>query len=63
MNFKKWLEIQVLAGGLEPPNEYPIDTDNLNRNAFSDYHGPNSDELPPVKKKARKRKQPCRIKY
>lgn len=52
MNFKKWL-IEVgmggggPGGGMEPPKQNPTSM----QGAFADYHGPNSEELPPKKMK------------
>lgn len=51
--FKKWCELQVIGGGIEPPKESPVDPDPApgQTDAFPRYNLPGSDELPPVKKK------------
>jgi len=53
LNFKTWIENQVLGGGIQPPMQSPIDPSPApgQTNAMPDFHLPGSKELPPVKKK------------
>jgi hypothetical protein len=58
LSFKTWLEDQTLGGGLEPPKQSPIDPSpgpGQSKGALADYHGPDSDELPPTPKKRTRR--------
>ncbi len=50
LSFKKWIESQVLGGGLEPPKQSPVDPSpapGQSRGAFPTY---NAEENPPTKK-------------
>jgi len=55
--FGKWLEAQVLGGGIEPPKESPIDPSPApgQTDAMPTYCLPGSKELPPTKKKMKKK--------
>ena len=58
LKFKNWWENQTLGGGLEPPQQAPIDpTPAVGQTcALPDYHLPWSKELPPTKKNKMKKK-------
>lgn len=58
VSFKKWLEFQTLGGGLEPPKQNPIDRlpgKGQSIGAVADYHSKGSEELPPIKRKMKKK--------
>lgn len=60
LNFKNWIENQVLGGGLEPPKQQPIDPTpgkGQSKGAMPDYHQKCSDELPPTKKCKKRQSQ------
>jgi hypothetical protein len=50
LSFRTWMEVGPLSG-LEPPRQSPIDPQPApgQTNAVADYHGPDSDQLPPTK--------------
>lgn len=53
LSFKKWFELQVLGGGLEPPKESPVDPSPASgqTDAFQRHYFPGDPELPVIKKK------------
>jgi hypothetical protein len=55
--FSKWLENQVLGGGLPPPKECPVDPTPApgQTDAFPRFYAKGSPELPPIKKKLKKK--------
>jgi len=57
LNFIEWLENQVLGGGLPPPKELPYDPEPApgQTDAFPRFYPKGSPELPPTKKKMKKK--------
>lgn len=50
--FKPWLELQSMGGGLQPPQQSPVDPEPSpgQTDAFPRHYSRDSDELPPTKK-------------
>ena len=58
MDFKEWLKLLEgamggggIGGGMEPPLQNP----KIGAFALQDFHGPNSDQIPPVPQKRKKK--------
>lgn len=49
LSFKKWMESQVLGGGLQPPKQSPVDPSPAPGQTHA-FHTYNPDENPPTKK-------------